>query len=150
MLSVFSSGGDKFKINYCRGDGDERQFNYFFNNFTTFNNKNNNNNRMKCLSVFSSKPELLFLWCDSEFKAHLTATAARVGLGHDPDDPAIASGDPDELIQSYANHFFAPIVTSNCYMRELNNSYQSVLCEDGFIFCMSQLAELFFIAVSSF
>ena len=99
---------------------------------------------MKCLAVFSTLPDLLFLWCDEQFKCHLIVTAGKNGLSQHPSDFV---EDDEELIQSYANHFFAPIVTSNRYMQEMKNSYRSIICDNGFTFCMNEISDLFYVAV---
>lgn len=45
----------------------------------------------------------------------------------------------DETILSLAGQFFNPLVNSNKYMREVNNSYQTMMCENGFLFVMDQV-----------
>lgn len=100
---------------------------------------------MKCLAVFSSLPDLIFLWVDEQLKQHLINRAEKIGLT----EPNGSNEDyDDEQIFSYANHFFSPIVTSNRYMQEIvNNSYRAIICDNGFHFCMCEKSELFFIAV---
>lgn len=91
---------------------------------------------MKCLAVFSSLPDLSYLWTDNEFSNHLCESAIRCGLM----DPSLNSSNVDEEMKlSYAGHFFSPLVTSNKYMREVNNSYQTMVCDNGFIICMNQV-----------
>lgn len=95
---------------------------------------------MKCLAVFSTLPDLLYLWKDRQFQTHLIETAIKNGL---VDESTVHD---EEAVISYAGHFFSPLVTSNKYMKELGNSYKSMFCENGFIFVMSELSNLYFVA----
>lgn len=91
---------------------------------------------MKCLAVFSSLPDLSYLWADHEFKNHLCKTAMKCGIVDPSSNSSLVD---DENILSYAGYFFSPLVTSNKYMREVNNSYQTMKCDNGFIICMNQV-----------
>ena len=55
-------------------------------------------------------------------------------------DPELNPKDiDDETILSLAGQFFNPLVNSNKYMREVNNSYQTMKCDNGFLFVMNQV-----------
>ena len=45
----------------------------------------------------------------------------------------------EETILSLAGQFFNPLVNSNKYMREVNNAYQTMKCDNGFVFVMNQV-----------
>jgi hypothetical protein len=55
-------------------------------------------------------------------------------------DPHTNVNDIDEeTILSLAGQFFNPLVNSNKYMREVNNAYQTMKCDNGFIFVINQV-----------
>ena len=88
---------------------------------------------MKCLAVFSTLPDLLYLWTDKQFERHLVEAAIRNGI---TDDLTV---NDEQTIHNYATHFFSPLVTSNKYMKEMNNPYRTMICKNGFIFAMNQV-----------
>lgn len=101
---------------------------------------------MKCLAVFNSIPDLSYLWIDTQFKELLVKKGVEIQLV----DPNISlTYIDDDTIISLAGHYFNPLVNSNKYLREVNNSYQTIECQNGFTYVMNQLPELelFFIAV---
>ena len=92
---------------------------------------------MKCLAVFNSLPDLSYFWADHEFQEHLCRNALKLGL-LDPSTVDMSAIDEESLL-SFAGHFFSPLVTSNKYMREVNNSYETMSCENGFLICMNEV-----------
>ena len=90
---------------------------------------------MKCLAVFSTLPDLLFLWADSQFQIHLEKCGRESGILDEQSTAPIE----EEMMNSLANHFFSPIVTSNKYMAQRDNPYRSINCDNGFIFCMNEV-----------
>eukprot|EP00111_Clytia_hemisphaerica_P024220 TCONS_00071367-protein len=92
---------------------------------------------MKCFVIFNSLPDISYLWMDKEFRSHI------INKGISLINPEMKASDVDEeTILSLVVQFFNPMVNSNKYMREVNNAYQTMKCDNGFIFVMNQLTEL--------
>ena len=82
---------------------------------------------MKCLAVFSTLPDLLYLWTDTGFREHLYLHAHKKGYLDKVD------------IVMFAEHLYSPLVASNKYMNEVSNGYRRMTCENGFLFVMKQV-----------